>query len=51
MQALYYTYFLNIFIFLACIEESVGEREGKQFEKGLNSKLDRYKRFLEGSRI
>ena len=33
--------------FLACIEESISEREGKQFEEGLNSKvkLDMYKRF------
>ena len=25
--------------FLACIEESISEREGKQFEEGLNSKV------------
>ena len=25
--------------FLACIEESINEREGKQFEEGLNSKI------------
>ena len=33
--------------FLACIEENIGEREGKQFEEGLNSKvkLDMYRRF------
>ena len=33
--------------FLACIEESISEREGRQFEEGLNSKvkLDMYKRF------
>ena len=33
--------------FLACIKESINEREGKQFEEGLNSKvkLDMYKRF------
>ena len=35
--------------FLACIEENVGEREGRQFEEfeGLNSKvkLDMYRRF------
>ena len=33
--------------FLACIEESISEREGKQFEEGLNSKvkLDMYIRF------
>ena len=33
--------------FLACIGESISEREGKQFEEGLNSKvkLDMYKRF------
>ena len=30
--------------FLACIEESISEREGRQFEKGLN-RLDMYKRF------
>ena len=32
---------------MACIEESISEREGKQFEEGLNSKvkLDMYKRF------
>ena len=29
--------------FLACIEESISEREGKKFEEGLNSK-DMYKR-------
>ena len=34
--------------FLACIEESISEREGKQFEKGLNSKV---KLVWEGSRI
>ena len=36
--------------FLACIEESISEREGKQFEEGLNSKvkLDMYKRFGKG---
>ena len=26
-------------LFLACIEESISEREDRQFEKGLNSKL------------
>ena len=33
--------------FLACIEESISEREGRQFEERLNSKvkLDMYKRF------
>ena len=30
--------------FWACIEESISEREGKQFEEGLNSK-DMYKKF------
>ena len=25
--------------YLACIEESISEREGKQFEEGLNSKV------------
>ena len=32
---------------MACIEESISEREGKQFEEVLNSKvkLDMYKRF------
>ena len=32
--------------FLACIEDSISEWEGKQFEEGLNSevKLDMYKR-------
>ena len=32
---------------MACIEESISEREGKQFDEGLNSKvkLDMYKRF------
>ena len=25
--------------FLACIEESISEREGRQFEEGLNSKV------------
>ena len=30
--------------FLACIEESIGEREGRQFEEGMNS-IDMYKRF------
>ena len=24
--------------FLACIEENISEREGKQFEEGMNSK-------------
>ena len=35
--------------FLACIEESISEREGKQFEEGLHSKVksDVYKRFGE----
>ena len=28
--------------FLACIEESINEREGKQFEEGLDSKIIRY---------
>ena len=33
--------------FLSCIDESIREREGKQFQEGLNSKvkLDMYKRF------
>ena len=34
--------------FLACIEESIGERECRLFEEGLNSKvklLDMYKRW------
>ena len=31
--------------FLACIEESISEREGRQFEEGQNSKVDMYKRF------
>ena len=26
--------------FLACIEESISEREGRQFEEGLDSKND-----------
>ena len=30
--------------FLVCIEESISEREGRQFEEGLNS-IDMYKRF------
>ena len=33
--------------FLACIEETISEREGRQFEEGLNSKVkldDMYKR-------
>ena len=34
---------------LACIEESISERKGKQFEEGLNSKVKldtcMYKRF------
>ena len=36
--------------FLACIEESISEREGKQFVEGVNSK-DMYKKVWEGSRI
>ena len=37
----------DIASFLACIEESISEREGRQFEERLNSKvkLDMYKRF------
>ena len=30
--------------FFACIEESISEREGRQFEEGLNSK-EKYIRF------
>ena len=36
--------------FLACIEKSISEREGKQFEEGLNSKVY-VQKVWEGSRI
>ena len=29
----------SLALFLSCIEESISEREGKQFEEGLNSKV------------
>ena len=36
--------------FLVSVEESISEREGKEFEEGLNSKV-MYKKVWEGSRI
>ena len=29
----------SLALFLACIAESISEREGKKFEEGLNSKI------------
>ena len=39
--------------FLACIEESISESEGKQFKEGLNSKVKirHVQKGWEGSRI
>ena len=37
--------------FLACIEESISEREGRQFEEGLNSKVKYVQKVWEGSKI